>query len=188
VAELTAFFDANIFYPAPLRDFMVQFAKDAMLRARWTNLVHEEWISALLRNSPELDRSQLERARKLMDNAIRDCLVEGYEHLIPTLTLPDPNDRHILAAAIHCRADVIVTQNLRDFPASELSNYRIRAQHPDDFIFELMGREVVETARKRRANLEIEGYPQTVDEYLATLKRNGLAQVAAELGKHRSAL
>lgn len=150
--------------------------------------MHEEWISALLRNRPESDRSQLEQTRKLMDSAIRDCLVEGYEHLIPALTLPDPNDRHVLAAAIHCRADVIVTQNLRDFPASELRNYRIHAQHPDDFILESVGSDVVETVRKRLSNLEIEGHPQTVDEYMATLERNSLVQVAAELRKHRSEL
>jgi len=189
MAEHTAFFDANVFYPAALRDFLMRLAQNAMFRARWTNRVHEEWISALLRNRPDLDRGQLERTRRLMDNAIRNCLVEGYEDLIPTLTLPDPDDRHILAAAIRCRADVIVTSNLQDFPDSELGKYKICAQHPDDFILGLMGRDldlVVKTAREQRASLKRP--PKTVDEYLATLKRNGLVQVVAVLRTRRGEL
>jgi len=167
----------------------MHLAQNAMFRARWTNQVHEEWISALLRNRPDLNRGRLERTRKLMDSAIRDCLVEGYEELIPVLTLPDPDDRHILAAAIHCRADVIVTSNLQDFPASELGKHRIRAQHPDDFILGLMEHDlelVVKTAREQRADLTRP--PKTVDEFLESLERDGLVQVSAELGKHGSAL
>lgn len=189
MAQPNAFFDANVLYRAALRDFLMRLAQNAMFRARWTNQVHEEWISSLLGKRPDLNRGRLERTRKLMDSIIRDCLVEDYEGLIPTLTLPDPNDRHILAAAISCYADVIVTFNLQDFPASELSKYKIRAQHPDDFILGLMGRElelVVKTARGQRASLK--SPPKTVGEFLEALERDGLVQVVAELKKHRSEL
>jgi len=189
MAEHTAFFDANVFYPAALRDCLMRLAQNAMFRARWTNRVHEEWTSALLRNRHDLDRGQLERTRKLMDNAIRNCLVGGYEDLIPTLTLPDPDDRHILAAAIRCRADVIGTSNLQDFPDSELSKYKIRAQHPDEFILGLMGRDlglVVKTAREQRASLKRP--PKTANEFLESLERDGLVRVSAELGKRKCEL
>jgi hypothetical protein len=75
----------------------------------------------------------LERTRDLMDTCIRDCLVTGHERLIPSLELPDPDDRHVLAAAIVGRCDAIVTQNLKDFPAEALAPFQIETQHPDGF-------------------------------------------------------
>lgn len=77
---------------------------------------------------------QLPWTRKLLNTAIDDCLVEGYETLVPALELPDPDDRHVLAAAIVGGADVIVTQNIREFPAETLAPFRIDVQHPDKFI------------------------------------------------------
>lgn len=104
------------------------------MRAKWTADIHREWIDALLRNEPQRDRAALERTRGLMDRATRDCLVTGYERLIPALDLPDPDDRHVLAAAIVGRCDVIVTCNLRDFPEAAVASYGIAVQHPDEFL------------------------------------------------------
>ena len=73
-----------------------------------------------------------------MDLHASDALVSGFEPLIETLILPDPDDRHVLAAAIHGGAQVIVTQNLKDFPSSALSRFSLRAQHPDAFLVELL--------------------------------------------------
>src|SRR5208282_3003035 len=100
--------------------------------------VHEEWIAALLRNRPDLNRQQLDRTRALMEAHVINAEVTGYEFLIDTLTLPDPNDRHVLAAAIHGGASIIVTANLRHFPAEKLAPHGLTAQHPDSFVFELM--------------------------------------------------
>jgi hypothetical protein len=72
-----------------------------------------------------------------MDGAVPDCCVSGYEDLIEALTLPDPNDRHVLAAAIRCRASVIVTFNLEDFPMEVLDKYGIHTRHPDNFILDV---------------------------------------------------
>src|SRR3954453_1695815 len=95
-------------------------------------------MRALLRNRPDLSRQKLERTRRLMDSHAADALVTGYEDLIPGLQLPDPDDRHVLAAAIRGRADVIVTANLRDFPAEHIASFGIEAQHPDEFIRTLL--------------------------------------------------
>jgi hypothetical protein len=104
------------------------------VRVRWSDRVHEEWIAALLRNRSDLTPAQLARTRRLMDENVDDALVSGYEHIVGQLTLPDPNDCHVLAAAIHGGASVIVTVNLRDFPADALSTHGVEAQHPDTFI------------------------------------------------------
>ena len=69
-----------------------------------------------------------------MNASIRDVLVEGYEPLIEAVTLPDPEDRHVLAAALRAHAQMIVTSNLRDFPGEELGKWNIEAKHPDDFL------------------------------------------------------
>jgi predicted nucleic acid-binding protein len=100
---------------------LLHLAGTGLFRARWTNDIHEEWIRNVLRDRADLSRDRLERTRDLMNDHILDCLVTGYEDLIPPLQLRDADDRHVLAAAIRGRADVIVTFNGKDFPDSVLS-------------------------------------------------------------------
>lgn len=130
MASFTALFDANVLYPSELRNFLMHLALTGLFRAKWTAEIHEEWITALLKKRPDLSREKLERTRELMDKHAIDALVTGYEDLIPSLQLPDPNDRHVLAAAIRARADVIVTVNLRDFPSESLAPLAIEAAAP----------------------------------------------------------
>ena len=113
MAGFTAFYDANVLYPAELRNLLMHLALIGLFRAKWSADVHEEWISSLLKKRPDLTRDKLERTRILMDQHAVDALVTDYEDLIPGLQLPDPDDRHVLAAAIRGHADVIVTINLR---------------------------------------------------------------------------
>ena len=134
MANYTALYDANVLYPAPMRDILLELAVADLFRAKWSADIHREWIEALLRNDPQRVRAKLERTRDLMDASTRDCLVTGYETLIPSLQLPDAKDRHVLAAAIVGRCDVIVTQNIKDFPEDVLAGYGIDVQHPDEFL------------------------------------------------------
>jgi hypothetical protein len=90
----------------------------------------DEVFRNLAANRADLDPTKLERTRTLMNRATRDCLVTGYESLIGSLTLPDPDDRHVLAAAIKARAQVIVTRNLADFPADVLNAWDMEAKSP----------------------------------------------------------
>ena len=139
MASFTVVYDACLLYPASIRDLVVELGRTGLLRAKWTERIHSEWISAVLRQRPELVRSRLERVAELMNAAVDDCLVSGFESLEAGLTgLPDPNDRHVLAAAIHCEAQEIVTFNIRDFPDAVLHPYGIRAVHPDTFIEHLL--------------------------------------------------
>lgn len=79
------------------------------MRAKWTEIILDEWIRNVLKNNVELTSEKLDRTRNLMNKAVRDCLVVGHEGLIDSLALPDPDDRHVLAAAIRVGAEVIVT-------------------------------------------------------------------------------
>ena len=102
MASFTVVYDACLLYPASIRDLVVEVGRTGLLRAKWTERIHSEWISAVLCQRPELVRSRLERVAELMNAAVDDCLVSGFESLEAGLTgLPDPNDRHVLAAAIH---------------------------------------------------------------------------------------
>ena len=182
MATFGAFFDANVLYPSGLRNFLMHLALTGIFRAHWSAQVHEEWIGNLLKNRPDLTRAKLERTRHLMDNALPDALVTGYEQLIDSIELPDRNDRHVLAAAIRCGASVIVTVNLRDFPKQALAEFSIEAQHPDDFVLaalEAFPELVVEAARNHRASLK--NPPKTPDEYLAELDAQGLEKSAIAL-------
>ena len=100
MAKFTALYDACVLYPAPLRDLLVRLGGSGLFRARWTNQIHDEWICNVLENRADLSRERLERTRDLMNEHIFDSLVTGYEDLIPSLELPDADDRHVLAAAI----------------------------------------------------------------------------------------
>jgi hypothetical protein len=105
-----AVLDACVLYPAPLRDLLLSLAASGLYQARWTQLIQDEWISNLLANRPDLDPNALLRTAELMKLSINDCMVENFEHLIDSVTLPDSKDRHVLAAALACHADVIVTR------------------------------------------------------------------------------
>lgn len=177
--------DACVLYPAPLRDLLLQLALAGLFRARWTAVIHDEWIGNLLAARPDLTRARLERTRGLMDAHARDCLVTGFEGLVGALDLPDPGDRHVLAAAVVGRADAILTFNLRDFPPERLAPYGVEALHPDGFVAGLLdldedtGRRVRDAAAACRRRLRQP--PRTAGEYLDALAGQGLPRTVARL-------
>jgi PIN domain len=183
VSEFTALLDACVLYPAPLRSLFMYLAMTDLFRARWTDAIHEEWMRSVQKDYPDISREKVERVRDLMNAHVRDCLVTGYEALIPSLTLPDEDDRHVLAAAICAESDVIVTFNLGDFPTDFLDPFGISAQHPDEFICHLLDlapATVCAAARRQRESLK--NPAKTVSEYLDTLARQSLPQTVIRLG------
>jgi predicted nucleic acid-binding protein len=182
MSHYTALLDANVLYPAPLRDLLLQLAVTDMFHAKWTADIHREWIDALLENEPHRSRVVLERTRDLMDRSTRDCLVTEYEYLIDSLTLPDPNDRHVLAAAIVGRCDVIVTYNLKDFPNEALASHGIEAQHPDEFLSNhLYLAPGIFCSSVQKVRHRLKNPPYNVDQYLENLMERGLVATVAEL-------
>ncbi|RFB83030.1 PIN domain-containing protein, partial [Rhizobium leguminosarum bv. trifolii] len=114
-----AVYDACVLYPFHLRNVLVQYAFDGLVDARWTDDIHAEWIRNLAIGSPEIPFSRLEATRDRIKEVLPDADVGNHRILIPDLSLPDPDDRHVLAAAIAGKASVIVTWNLKDFPAAD---------------------------------------------------------------------
>lgn len=190
-SPVVAVLDACVLYPPSLRDFLMWLAVGSVYAMRLTDAIHDEWIRNALKDRSELTHGKLTRTRTLMNRITPETLVRDYEELTGTLTLPDLDDRHVLAAAIHARASVIVTFNLKDFPAPLLAPYGIIAQSPDDFVSDLaMNKErlqqIVAMARQGRQNLK--NPPKTVDEYLATLHQNRLTRIASLLAHYSDEL
>ncbi len=177
-----ALLDANVLYPAPLRDLLMHLTLTELFAAKWTNDIHDEWIRNLLKNRPDISKEQLARTRNNMNKAVEDCLVTGYEKLTSAMNLPDPKDKHVLAAAITARADVIVTYNLKDFPEPILEPYGVEAQHPDVFISHLLDLNLALCAEAiRELRLNLKRPPVTSDELLKTFEALGLSQTVLKL-------
>lgn len=182
-----AVLDACVLYPAPLRDVLLELSVEGLFRARWTDQIHDEWIRNLLIKRRDVKLEQLQRTRTLMNQAVPDCLVTGYESLAATLALPDPDDRHVLAAAIVAGAGVVVTFNTSDFPRQVLEPYGLKAQHPDDFLIHQLGLspEAVCTAMKRLRR-RLRNPPMNADDHLDILARQQLPRFADQLRRFRS--
>ena len=129
----TAILDACVLFSRLQRDVLLSFAHADLFAARWSADIEREWSAALLNRYPDAG-SKIARLRQQMRQSIPNCLVANYEHIIPNITLPDENDRHVLAAALRGNADAIVTHNVRDFPKKILNNFDIEIQTPDQFV------------------------------------------------------
>lgn len=182
MATYTVIYDANVLWPSVLRDLLIRIAQVRLVRARWTEQILDETFRTLVERRPDLDPERLARTRGLMNQAIPDVVVAGYEPLIEVLELPDPDDRHVLAAAIKVGAQMIVTTNLKDFPADRLAPWNVEARHPDQFLHAMVDLDpkrvfgIVQQmadARSRR--------PMDVDEVLSALSRAGLVETVAAL-------
>lgn len=189
MANFVAVYDACVLYSAPLRDLLMRLALSGVFRARWTQRIHDEWTRNVLANRPDISRDKLDRVRHLMDAHVKDCLVTGYETLEAGIELPDPDDRHILAAAIFCRAGTIVTYNLKDFPEATLAPHGITAQHPDTFIEHTFGineAAVISAVRNHRASLS--NPAKTVNELFDSYLQQRLATTVRLLRPHADLL
>ena len=182
MAQYTALFDACVLYPMGLRDLLMELALTDTFRARWTDEILDEWVDAIHERRPDIPKQNLSKQCALMNDHVRDALIENYQGLIPTLSLPDPKDRHVLAAAIRGRADAIVTFNLKDFPKTTLGQYGIEAQHPDEFLihlYDLYPAHVVTALKRVRKRLK--NPPYSVAEHMEALQRYGLVKFVATL-------
>jgi predicted nucleic acid-binding protein len=176
-------YDANVLYPSTLRDLLIRIAQlPHLVQAKWTDKILDEALNAVRKNFPDISAEKASTLRERMNAAVRDCLVVGCEPLIEILDLPDPDDRHVLAAAIKVNAQLIVTWNRRDFPEGKLAPWGIRAKSPDDFVRDVIGidaqavwacvQQIVDSRTRR---------PVTIDDVLDQLATDGLVRSAATL-------
>lgn len=186
--RFTVILDANVLYPFWIRDVLLRFHEVGLFRARWTEIIMDEWVRNLTAKKPEKTESinsQVEAMRQHFD----DSWVGGFEPLIEGLKLPDPDDRHVLAAAIKCGAQHIVTRNLKDFPGDILEPFDVEAIDPDEFLcrtFELYTPAGVEIFQNMREDYQNPSFGQA--EFLMALTTNGMPRLATKLKPFRTSI
>jgi predicted nucleic acid-binding protein len=177
-------YDANALVGNTQRDLLFQVALAGLVQAKFTERIVDETIAAVNKSRPDIAPEKLSRLRALMLAGIPDSIVSGHEPLIEGLRLRDPDDRHVLAAAIKSGAQLIVTKD-KDFTADALRPWNIEAKTPDDYVLDLIDisekivwgcvQQIVNSRKQR---------PETVEDVLAQLERSGLVQSAAALRRN----
>ncbi len=181
----TALLDANVLYSVAISDALMEVAATGIYAAKWSNAIDDEWIKNLAKNRKRPE-SDFHPRRDLMHDACPDWEVteDGWKLIEPCLSLPDVNDRHVLAAAIAGHAGCIVTINIKHFPASVLDPLGIAALHPDEFLLQQLELEplvVLPAFKVMRARLKNPAF--TPEKFVDAMERNGLIQTAAFLGQ-----
>lgn len=158
--RFTAVLDTNVIYPVIVRDLLFWFAHHEMYTPRWSAHIFDEWKAVMIRKGVSPDESEIWVQRA--NQAFPDALVQNYESLISTLSLPDAKDCHVLAAAIKANAHLIVSNNIKHFPEEKLNPFGIEVKTADDFLTDLidLDKETAITAfkemvlHKRNPNLD----------------------------------
>lgn len=174
---ISALLDANVLYPAPIRDLLLNLAEDDLFKPFWSDEIHLEWRRNLLKNRPDLDLKRIDRTIRLMNQAFPDASIEGYEDRIEDLSLQDPDDRHVLAAALMGNVDYLVTANLKDFQTPTLQLEEIQVIHPDEFVCQLISQNQEAVCKCfEKLVLSLKNPPQSKTDVLSTLKKCGLVE------------
>jgi len=171
--RFTCVLDTNIIIPIEIRDILFWFAHDELYTLKWSKHIFDEWVSVMKRM--EVSKEQIEKRINMANRAFPDAMVLNYEPLIGNLDLPDEKDRHVLAAAIKINANLIVTNNIKDFPNNYLDNFGLIAKTADDFLtdtIDLNNQVAIKSFRKLVLNRTI---PE-MDEYqvLDAMRKNGV--------------
>jgi len=172
-----AVLDTNVIYPLTVRDILFWFAHEELYTVKWSQHIFDEWRNVMDRKG--VDQDEIDKRVDTANQAFPDALVRNYESLIETLELPDENDRHVLAAAIKTNANVIVTNNLKDFPDEYLSTFELYAISADDFLTDTIDLNP-EVAIKAFRKMVLNRKDPDLDEFrvLNMLRKNGLKNAA----------
>jgi hypothetical protein len=185
IEPAVAVFDACILYPFHLRNILIQAAVDRLVEARWTDQIHNEWIRSLVARRPAIPLARLKDVHHLLDDLVPAARVTGYEQHVTAVNLPDPNDRHVVAAGIAAGATIILTWNLRDFPAKELRKFGLHRESPDHFLSGLYDDApelMIASLANARSNLT--KTQLSAPDFVNMLTRQRLFQLAKRMHQH----
>ncbi|MCY4465516.1 MAG: PIN domain-containing protein [Chloroflexi bacterium] len=179
------FIDANVLYSAGVRDILLQLGKQQIIVPKWSEDIGVEWQRALRNSRPSIPPEKLDRIWEELNYHYSTSLVTGYDHLINDIHLPDPDDRHVLAAATVGNCDVILTANLRDFPQEAVGAYGLSAEHPDSWMRNLLESKPDDFCRAvRDMRRRLRKPPFTVAQHLESLERQGLKDTVSLLRQY----
>lgn len=175
--KFKAVLDTNVIFPIVIRDLLFWFAHYELYTPKWSATIFEEWNEVMMRRG--LTHEEANKRTQKANIAFPDALVNNYEKLIDSLELPDLKDRHVLAAAIKSNANVIVTNNLKDFPEEYLNSFGVKAKSADDFLTDIIDLNP-EIAIKAFKEMVLNRKNPKMDEFevLESLRKIGLKDTA----------
>lgn len=175
--RFTCVLDTNVIYPIEIRDLMFWFAHFDLFTPKWSKHIFDEWKNVMITKGV----SEVEALRRIQNanSAFPDAMVQNYAGLIDGLDLPDEKDRHVLAAAIKTNANVIVTNNLKDFPSEYLGSFGLTAKDADDFLTDVIDLNPEQAVKAFREMVMNRRNPN-LDEFqcLSNLRNRGLKTTA----------
>ncbi|GGH18005.1 PIN domain-containing protein [Sphingobacterium alkalisoli] len=175
--RFTAVLDTNVIYPVIIRDLLLWFAHYDMYTPKWSANIFEEWKTVMVRKG--IPEEEAKKRIQAPNAAFPDAFVLNYEGIIPSLTLPDPNDCHVLAAAIKSNANVIVTNNIKDFPKDYLNSFGVGIKTADDFLTDIIDlNHEVSIQAFREMVVHKKNPKMDVYEVLDQLRKSGLTDTA----------
>lgn len=189
MGKITAVLDANVLYGSFVRDVMLSLFAAEMYEARWTDQITQEWVKHLLANISDMTPEKVAKTVNAMNRISPDALVENYQRYIGQITIPDVDDRHVVAAAIACSAQKIVTWNLGDYPNKILKTFGVVAESPDIFVLKLLVedyRSIIAVLKGMR--LRFKAPPVSVDGFFEKMKKNNFTLTAEFLERYRELL
>jgi predicted nucleic acid-binding protein len=177
---MKAVLDACVLFPTVLREILLGAAAEGAYRPVWSARILEEWARAT-RRLPEgaeaIARAEIEAMRAAFPDA--EAATDAVD--VETLSLPDPDDRHVLAAAIAAGAGIIVTANRADFPNRALARYGVIPRDPDGLLTEIHRTQHDLSAVVARTHARAEAIAGEPRSRRALLKRAGLPRLARAL-------
>jgi len=175
--RFTCVLDTNVIYPIEIRDLLLWFAHYDLFTPKWSQHIFDEWKNVMKKKGVE--QREINKRVSIVNEAFPDALVENYTSLIEGLQLPDEKDRHVLAAAIKTNANLIVTNNLKDFPNSYLDKFGLSAKSADDFLTDIIDLNQ-ESASLAFRKLVLNRKRPNLDEFdvLEAFRRNGIKDAA----------
>lgn len=179
-ARYTALLDACVLYPLAMTDALLSLATAGLYAAKWTTRIEAEWITALEDRRPDI-KGRLDVRRYQMREAVPDWEVPESAWLACAggLRLPDPDDVHVLAAALAGHADCIVTANLKDFPQEAVGPLGIDVVHPDQFIVAQWDLDpLVAVAAFKRMRARWKKPEATAEDFANAIERGGMPATA----------
>jgi hypothetical protein len=189
VGRYSALLDANTLHPAFLRGALLWFASERLFRPVWSAPILDEWQRSVQRRRPDMSETKIGSIRSLMLEHFPDAMVEGFEPVAHALTLPDPDDRHVLAAAIVGKCHGIITANLKDFPQDRVTPFQIEVVHPDDFIVNIVDIDPPKAMAACRAHrVAMTQTNPSPEDYLDRYRAANLVQAHARLNEMKDLL
>jgi hypothetical protein len=179
---LVAIYDSCVLFPRTMRDILTRVAAAGLVRARWTEHIHQELRETLVEKYPDMAKGeQIAKLIEFLTNSVPDCLVRGYEGLIDSFKLDDPDDGHIAAVAVKAGAQVIVTRDGRGFPDEFLDEHDLCLKDPDDFVADLIDLPRAGPVMHQIVTEMAEDSDIPVSDVIAKLRRNRMLLTATKL-------